>query len=68
METTDRPTVRATVADRRSDVATAVEAQEVRWVAAAMRRRPTEAAVTDIAEIAIVAVAITRSRIPDGTC
>lgn len=65
METTDRLAVRAIVAARRTDVAIAVEEQEVR-VAIVRRSRPIGAAATDIAQTAIVAAAITRSRIPDG--
>ena len=70
LETTDRSTARAKAVDRRIDVATVVEVQEVRVVAiAAVRRsRPIVAAVADISETAIADAAITRSRIPDGTC
>ena len=64
-DTTDRKPVRAKVAGRRNDVATEVEVQAVR-VFAVRRGRPTVAAATDIVETAISAVAITRSRIPDG--
>ena len=67
LETTDRETVRAIAIDRRKDVATAVEAQAVRAVIV-WRSRPTAAAVAETVETAIVAVAITRSRVPDGRC
>ena len=67
METTDRPTVRATAAVRRIDVAIVVEVQAER-VVTARRSRPIEAVAADIAETAIVAVAKTRSRVPDGAC
>ena len=67
METTDRPTVRAKVEARRIDVAIAAEVQVVR-VVAVRRSRPTDAVVTDTVQAAIVVAAITRSRIPDGTC
>ena len=56
--------MRATVAVRRKDAATAVEVQAVRAVAA-RRGRPI-VAVADTAEAATAAVAITRSRVPDG--
>ena len=61
-------TVRATDADRRKDVAIVVEGQVVRVVSAvAVRRcRPIEAVASDIVQTAIVAAAITRSRIPDS--
>ena len=65
METTDRVTVRAIVAARRMDVAIAVEEQAERE-AANRRSRPIEFVAADNAETAIVAVAITRSRIPDS--
>ena len=64
METTDRLTVRAKVADRRTDEAIAVEVQEER-VVEARRCRPIVAAATDIVETATAVVAITRSRIPN---
>ena len=50
---------------RRIDIAKFVEAQGVR-AAIVRRSRPIEDVVADIAETAIVVVAITRSRIPDG--
>ena len=65
METTDRVTVRAIDADRRIDVAIVVEAQAVRS-AIARRSRPIVAVAANNVETAVVAVAITRSRIPDG--
>ena len=67
METTDRLTVRAIAAVRRTDVANVVEAQAAREVAG-RRCRPKVAVAADKAETADVVVAITRSRIPDGTC
>ena len=56
--------MRATVVARRIDVARVVEVHAVR-VVAARRGRPIEAVVTDFAETATMAVAITRSRIPN---
>ena len=67
METTDRLTFRAIVSARRTDVAIVVEEQAVR-VVTVRRSRPVVAEVADIVETATAAVAITRSRIPDGTC
>ena len=67
METTDRPTARAIAAARRIDVAIVAEEQVVR-VVTARRSRPAVAVEADIAETAIVAVAITRSRVPNGAC
>ena len=49
---------------RRIDAAIVAEVQAVR--VAAGRRRPIAAAATDTAETATIAVASTRSRIPDG--
>ena len=54
---------RAIVVARRNDVATVVEIQVIR-VVAVRRGRPIVAVVTDKAETASVAVAMTRSRIP----
>ena len=54
------------VAARRIDAAKAVEAQEVRVTV--RRSRPIVAVAADIAQTAIVVVAITRNRIPDGRC
>ena len=65
METTDRKTARAIVAVGRSEVAIVAEVQAAR-AAAARRSRPTVAVDADKVETAIVVVAITRSRIPDG--
>jgi hypothetical protein len=68
LETTDRPTVRATVVgERRTDVVMVVEVQAVRAVAA-RRCRPIVAVATDIVETAIAVVAITRSRVPYSRC
>ena len=67
LETTDRSTAQAIVAGRRIDAAIVVEAQPVR-VVIVRRSRPIAAAVADKVETAIVVVAITRSRIPDGGC
>ena len=56
---------------RRIDVVIVVEAQVIRVVAivvAVRRRRPTVAVASDKAQTATVVEAITRSRIPDGTC
>ena len=55
--------MRATVVGRRKDVAIVAEVQVVR-VVAVRRGRPIVAVATDIAETAIVVVAITRNRIP----
>ena len=60
-------TVRAIAEARRIDAATVAEEQAVR-AAIVRRSRPIEAAVADIVETATAAVAITRSRIPDGRC
>ena len=60
-------TVRAIEAALRIDAATVVEVQEVR-VVTVRRSRPIAADVTNMVETAIVVVAITRSRIPDGGC
>lgn len=65
LETTDRPTGRAIVAVRRIDVAIVAEVQAAR-VVSARRSRPIEAEAADMVETANIAVAITRSRIPDG--
>ena len=65
METTDRVTVRAIAAVRRTDEAISVEVQIVRDVIV-RRSRPIVAVVADIVQTADVAVAITRSRIPDS--
>ena len=65
LETTDRSTVRAIAVARRIDVAIVLEVQAV-GVFIVRRSRPIEAGVADIVETAIVAVATTRSRIPDG--
>ena len=67
METTDRLTARAKVAEQRIDVDIVVEVQAAR-VAIARRSRPTVAEVADIVETAIDAAAITRSRVPYGRC
>ena len=67
LETTDGVAARATDVVRWIDVATVVEVQAVRGVAI-RRGRPIEAGATDIAQTAIAAVAITRSRVPDGRC
>ena len=68
LETTDRLTVRAIgVAVRRIDVDNVVEEQAARAVIE-RRRRPIVAGVADIVETAIDAVAITRSRVPNGRC
>ena len=64
LDTTDRLTARATVAAQRGDGAIVVDAQAVR-AATVRRSRPKVASVTNIVETAIVAVARTRSRIPD---
>ena len=56
---------RANEVVQRKDAATAAEEQAVR-VAIVRRSRPIAAEVADIAQTAIVAVAKTRSRIPDG--
>ena len=64
--TTDRVTERAIVVFRRIDAATAAEVQAVR--AGDIRRGRPVAAVADTAQTAVVAVAITRSRVPDYTC
>ena len=57
-------TTRAIVADRRIDADKVVEAQAV-GVATVRRSRPIGAAVADIVETAIEAVATTRSRVPN---
>ena len=68
LETTDRITVRAIVVVRRIDVAKiAVEVQAARAVTI-RRCRPIATDDANIVEAAIAVVAITRSRIPDGTC
>ena len=67
LETTDREAARAIAVVRRRDVDKQVEAQVVR-VVSARRCRPRVAAVADIVEAAIAAVARTRSWIPDSTC
>ena len=67
LETTDRPTVSAKVVVRRIDAAIVVEVQAER-AATVRRSRPIVAVVADTAETAIVAAAITRSRIPYGGC
>ena len=66
LETTDRSTVRAKVAARRIDAATVAEAQVAHAAVDVRRSRPIAAVAADIAETAIVAVATTRSRIPNG--
>ena len=58
-------TVRARAAARRTDAAIVVEVQAVR-VVIARRSRPIAAVAADKAETAIVVVATTRSRVPDG--
>ena len=63
METTNRIAVRAIEIGRRSDDAIVVEVQVAR-VATARISRPIVAALADIAET-IVAVATTRSRVPE---
>ena len=60
-------TVRAIVVARRTDVAIDAEVQ-IERVVTVRRSRPIEAVAADIVETANVAVAITRSRVPDGGC
>lgn len=67
LETTDRPTVRAIIVVRRIDPAIVAEEQAVRAVTV-RRSRPIGAVVADIAETAIIAVAMTRSRVPNYGC
>ena len=67
LETTDRLTVRAKGAARRQEVARAADVQdEVVRFAIIRRSRPIVAVAADTAQTAVVVVAITRSRIPDG--
>ena len=60
-------TVPARAVARRTDVAIVADAHAAREVAV-RRSRPIVAVVVDIDETANAAAAITRSRIPDGTC
>ena len=66
LETTDRSTAQAIVAGRRIDVAIVAEAQFAHAAVDVRRSRPIVAVEADIVETAIVAVARTRSRVPDG--
>ena len=65
LNTTDSPSVRTIVVVRRIDIAIAIKAQVVREDTE-RRCRPIATLVTDIAQTAIFAVTITRSRVPNG--